>query len=158
MKKFFTLMLCFILVSTNISFANTNNIAVSTNISYNSKNDITSAIKDIEIVNNSTKIMIKKIVGDDPLETEELRKDIAFAESILAEQSSKLSALYSGESDFELRRTYSTLLYTISLYELSLSSMLVYVNDTNKLDYFIDAITSYSAGEASLETLKSKHL
>ncbi|WP_018590416.1 hypothetical protein [Terrisporobacter glycolicus] len=158
MKKFFTLMLCFILVSTNISFANTNNIAVSTNISYNSKNDITSAIKDIEIVNNSTKIMIKKIVGDDPLETEELRKDIAFAESILAEQSSKLSALYSGESDFELRRTYSTLLYTISLYELSLSSMLVYVNDTNKLDYFIDAITSYSAGETSLETLKSKHL
>ncbi|MEW9079855.1 hypothetical protein [Terrisporobacter glycolicus] len=158
MKKFFTLMLCFILVSTNISFANTNNIAVSTNISSASKTDIQNAIKDIEMVNNSTKIMIRKIVGDDPLETEELRKDIAFAESILAEQSNRISTLYSRESNFELRRTYSSLLYTITLYELSLSSMLVYVNDTNKLDYFIDAITSYSSGEDSLEDLKSKHL
>ncbi|UEL48110.1 hypothetical protein [Terrisporobacter hibernicus] len=157
MKKLFTLMLCFILVSTNISFANANNITVSTNISSANTNNITNAIKDIEMVNNSTKIMIKEIVGDKPLETEELRKDIAFAESILSEQSNKLSALYSRESDFELRRTYSTLLYTIALYELSLSSMLVYVNDTNKLDYFIDAITSYSAGENSLEIIKSKN-
>lgn len=38
--------LCFILVSTNISSTNGNNI--------------THAIKDIEMINNSTKIMIKK--------------------------------------------------------------------------------------------------
>lgn len=157
MKKLFTLTLCFILVSTNISFANTNNITVSTNISYASKNDITNAIKDIEMVNNSTKIMIKKIVGDEPLDTEELKKDIAFAESILGEQARKISTLYSKESDFELRRTYSTILFAISLYQLSLSSMLVYVNDTNKVEYFIDTCTSYSAGENSLEILKSKN-
>ena len=157
MKKFFTLMLCFILVSTNISFANTNNITVSTNISYASKNDITNAIKDIEMVNNSTKIMIKKIVGDEALDTEEIKKDIAFAESILGEQSNKISTLFLKESDFQLRRTYSTILFAISLYQLSLSSMLVYVNDTNKVEYFIDTCTSYSAGENSLEILKSKN-
>lgn len=155
MKKFFTLMLCFILVSTNISFANTNNITVSTNISYASKNDITNAIKDIEMVNNSTKIMIKKIVGDEPLDTEELKKDIAFAESILGEQARKISTLFLKESDFQIRRTYSSILFTISLYQISLSSLLVYVNDTNKVEYFIDTCTSYSAGENSLEILKS---
>ena len=157
MKKLLMLTLCFILVSTNTSFANTNNIAVSTNISSASKTDIQNAIKDIEIVSNSTNIMIKKIVGDDSLDTEKLRKDIAFAETILGEQASKMSTLYSKESDFELRRTYSTILYTVSIYQLSLSSMLVYVNDTNKVDYFVDTCTSYSAGENSLNALKSKN-
>ncbi|KHS56188.1 MULTISPECIES: hypothetical protein [Terrisporobacter] len=157
MKKLFTLALCLILVSTNISFADTNNISVSTNISSASKADIQNAIKDIEMVNNSINIMIKKIVGDDPLETEELKKDIAFAETILGSQSSKISTLYSKESDFELRRTYSNILYTLSLYQLSLSSMLVYVNDTNKVDYFVDTCTSYSIGESSLKTLKSSN-
>lgn len=157
MKKLFTLALCLISVSTNISFADTNNISVSTNISSASKADIQNAIKDIEMVNNSINIMIKKIVGDDPLETEELKKDIAFAETILGSQSSKISTLYSKESDFELRRTYSNILYTLSLYQLSLSSMLVYVNDTNKVDYFVDTCTSYSIGESSLKTLKSSN-
>lgn len=157
MKKLFTLALCFILFSTNISFANTNNIAVSTNISSASKTDIQNAIKDIEMVNSSTNIMIKKIVGDDPLDTEELRKDITFAETILGAQASKISTLYSKESDFELRRTYSTILYAVSLYQLTLSSMLVYVNDTNKVDYFVDTCASYSAGETALESLKSNN-
>ena len=157
MKKLFTLALCLILVSTNISFADTNNISVSTNISSARKADIQNAIKDIEMVNNSINIMIKKIVGDDPLETEELKKDIAFAETILGSQSSKISTLYYKESDFELRRTYSNILYTLSLYQLSLSSMLVYVNDTNKVDYFVDTCTSYSIGESSLKTLKSSN-
>ena len=158
MKKLFALTLCFILVSTNISFANTNNITVSTNISSANTNNIANAIKDIEIANNSTKTIIRKIVGDDTLDTEELKKDIAFAESILGEQAGKIASLYSKESDFELRRTYSTLLYTISLYQLSLSSLLVYVNDIKKVDYFIDAITSYSSGVDSLEALKIKYL
>lgn len=157
MKKLFTLALCLILVSTNISFADTNNISVSTNISSSSKTDIKNAIKDIEMVNNSTKIMIRKIAGDDPLDTEELRKDITFAETILEAQASKTSTLYSKESNFELRRAYSTILYTISLYQLTLSSMLVYVNDTNKVDYFVDTCTSYSSGEDSLKTLKSNN-
>lgn len=157
MKKLFTLALCLILVSTNISFADTNNISVSTNISSASKTDIQNAIKDIEMVNNSINIMIKKIVGDDPLDTEELRKDIDFAETILGSQSSKISTLCSKESDFELRRTYSTILYTLSIYQLSLSSMLVYVNDNNKVDCFVDTCTSYSIGESSLKTLKSSN-
>lgn len=155
MKKLFTLTLCFILIFTNISFANTNNITVSTNISSANTNNIANAIKDIEMVNNSTKIIIKKIVGDDTLDTEEVRKDIAFAESILGEQSSKISTLFLKESDFQIRRTYSSILFTISLYQISLSSLLVYVNDTNKVEYFIDTCTSYSAGENSLEILKS---
>lgn len=157
MKKLFTLTLCFILICTNISFANPNNITISTNISSASKTNIKNAIKDIEMVNNSTKIMIRKIAGDDPLDAEELRKDIAFAETILGAQASKTSTLYSKESNFELRRTYSTILYSISLYQLTLSSMLVYVNDTNKVDYFVDTCTSYSAGESSLKNLKSNN-
>lgn len=69
MKRIFTLTLCFLLLFTNISFAN--------------RNDITEAIKDIELVNNRMDIMIKKITGDDPLDTEEFKKDIKFCESIL---------------------------------------------------------------------------
>lgn len=158
MKKFFILILCFILVSTNISFANTNNTTVSTTVSSADMSAIRNAIKDIEMVNNSTKILIKKIVGDDPLNTEEIIKDITFAQSILGEQTKKISNLYYRESDFELRKTYATILFTIILYELSLSSMTMYVNNTNKIDYFIDTCTSYSAGENSLKTLKLKHL
>ncbi|WP_434794604.1 hypothetical protein TPDSL_16790 [Terrisporobacter petrolearius] len=158
MKKFFILILCFILVSTNISFANTNNTTVSTTVSSADMSAIRNAIKDIEMVNNSTKILIKKIVGDDPLNTEEIIKDITFAQSILGEQTKKISNLYYRESDFQLRKTYATILFTIILYELSLSSMTMYVNNTNNIDYFIDACTSYSAGENSLKTLKLKHL
>lgn len=158
MKKFFILILCFILVSTNISFANTNNTTVSTTVSSADTSAIRNSIKDIEMVNNSTKILIKKIVGDDPLNTEEIIKDITFAQSILGEQTKKISNLYYRESDFELRKTYATILFTIILYELSLSSMTMYVNNTNNVDYFIDTCTSYSAGENSLKTLKLKHL
>jgi len=157
-KKFFILILCFILVSTNISFANTNNTTVSTTVSSADTSAIRNSIKDIEMVNNSTKILIKKIVGDDPLNTEEIIKDITFAQSILGEQTKKISNLYYRESDFELRKTYATILFTIILYELSLSSMTMYVNNTNNVDYFIDTCTSYSAGENSLKTLKLKHL
>lgn len=143
MKKFFTFALCFILVSTNISFANNNHI--------------TNSIKDIEIVNNRTNIMIKKIISDDSFETSELKKDIDFCECMLAEQSNKISTLYSKESDLELRKAYSSILYTITLYELSLNSMLVYVNNTNKINYFIDTCSSYSVGENSLKNIKSRY-
>ncbi|MEW9080839.1 hypothetical protein [Terrisporobacter glycolicus] len=158
MKKYFTLALCFILVSTNISFANTNNTTVSTNISSAKTNNITDAIRDIEMVNSSTKIIIRKIVGDEPLEAETLRKDIAFSQSILEQQSKKASTLYSRESDFELRETYASILFTIILYELTLSNILTYINDHSKVDYFIHACKSYLDAENSLKNLKIKYL
>lgn len=143
MKRIFTLTLCFLLLFTNISFAN--------------RNDITEAIKDIELVNNRMDIMIKKITGDDPLDTEEFKKDIKFYESILGERLKKVADLYSSESNLEIRRTYSAVLYTASLYELSLSSMLVYVTDDSKTNYFIDTCSTYQQGITSLNHLKSKY-
>ena len=97
----------------------------------------------MELVDNNMSIMIKQIVGDEPLNTDNLNKDIKFLESILGERSKNITSLYATESSTELKRTYSTLLNTISLYELSLNSIKAYINDNSKVDYFIEACTTY---------------
>lgn len=143
MKKLLGLTLCFVLIFTNISFAD--------------KNNITEAVKNIDMVNNRMEIMIKKVTGDDPLNIDELKKDIKFCESILGETSKKVSTLYSNELDIEMKRTYSVLLYTASLYELSLVSMLVYISDDSKTNYFIDTCSTYQQGNISLGSIKVKY-
>ncbi|WP_042272201.1 hypothetical protein [Faecalimicrobium dakarense] len=141
MKKFLVLTLSFFLIFTNISFAE--------------QKDITKTIKDVTMVNDRISIMIKKITGDDPLDIDDFKKEIKFCESILGENSKKMTSLYSNESDIELKRSYSSLLYIMSLYELSLSSMVVYINDDSKTDYFIDTCSSYSGANIALKTITS---
>lgn len=143
MKKFLTLTLCFILLFTNTSYCQSNNVKT--------------AIQDLDTVNNRVTIMIKEITGDEPLNIDELTKDIKFCESILASSSKQISNLYPLESNLELKRTYSTILYTISLYGLSLNSMLVYINDDSKTNYFIDTCYSFKQGTISLDYLKSQN-
>lgn len=141
MKRVFILTLSFFMIFTNISFA--------------SQNDIIKSIDDVTIVNDRIDIMIKNITGDDPLNMDSFKKEIKFCESILGENSKKMTSLYSSESDIELKRSYSSLLYIMSLYELSLSSMVVYINDDGKTDYFIDTCSSYRNANIALQTIKS---
>ncbi|MGX4598991.1 hypothetical protein [Faecalimicrobium sp. JNUCC 81] len=141
MKKLLALTVSFFLIFTNISFAE--------------KNDIIKSIKDITMVNDRISIMIKTITGDDPLDIDDFKKEIKFCETILGENSKKMTSLYSSETDIELKRSYSLMLYIISLYELSLSSMVVYINDDNKTDYFIDTCSSYSNATIALKNIKS---
>lgn len=143
MKKFLILTLCFILLFTNISYSQPSNVKT--------------AIQDLDTVNNRVNLMIKEITGDEPLNINELTKDIKFCESILASNSKQISNAYSTETNIQLRRTYSTILYVIALYELSLSSMLVYINDDSKTNYFIDTCAVFKQGNISLHELKSEN-
>ena len=143
MTKFLTLTLCFILLFTNISYGQPNNVKT--------------AIQDLDTVNNRVNLMIKVITGDEPLNINELTKDIKFCESILASNSKQISNAYSTETNIQLRRTYSTILYVTALYELSLSSMLVYINDDSKTSYFIDTCAVFKQGNMSLHELKSEN-
>lgn len=143
MKKILALTLCFLLLFTNTSYGQPNNIKT--------------AIQDLDTVNNRVNLMIKEITGDEPLNINELTKDIKFCESILASNSKQISNAYSTETDIQLRRTYSTILYTISLYQLSLSSMLVYINDDGKTSYFIDTCANFRQGTISLDYLKTQN-
>lgn len=143
MKKILALTLCFSLLFTNTSYGQPSNIKT--------------AIHDLDTVNNRVNIMIKEITGDEPLNVNELTKDIKFCESILAANSKQISNAYSTETDIQLRRTYSTILYNISLYQLSLSSMLVYINDDSKTSYFIDTCANFRQGTISLDYLKTQN-
>ncbi|MDU4861077.1 MAG: hypothetical protein E6356_07640 [Terrisporobacter othiniensis] len=143
MKKILALTLCFLLLFTNTSYGQPSNIKT--------------AIHDLDTVNNRVNIMIKEITGDEPLNVNELTKDIKFCESILAANSKQISNAYSTETDIQLRRTYSTILYNISLYQLSLSSMLVYINDDSKTSYFIDTCANFRQGTISLDYLKTQN-
>lgn len=143
MKKIFALTLCALLFFTNISFANTISL--------------TDSIKDIEMVNDRMYIIIKQITGDQPLDVNELNRDIKFCESILSTRAKKISDTYSNKSSLEVGRTCSALLYTISLYELSLTSITMYINDDSKANHFIEACATYQQANFSLQNLKLKH-
>ncbi|UPA32062.1 hypothetical protein L0P85_07980 [Terrisporobacter glycolicus] len=143
MKKILALTLCFLLLFTNTSYGQPNNIKT--------------AIQDLDTVNNRVNLMIKEITGDEPLNINELTKDIKFCESILASNSKQISNSYSAETDIQLRRTYSTILYTIALYELSLNNMLVYINDDSKTSFFIDTCAVFKQGTISLHELISEN-
>lgn len=141
MKKTLVLTLSFLLIFTNISFADTNMV--------------TKSIKDLEMVNNNIDIMIKSILSNDAIDKEDIFKQVAFNESILAGNSNTFSNLYAKEKDFKLKRSYSSILYINSLYELALSSLLIYLNDENNLDAFLDSSASLVNGNALLLQLKS---
>lgn len=143
MKKILTLTLCFMLLFTNTSYCQPTNVKT--------------AIQDLDTVNNRVHLMIKEITGDNPLNIDELTKDIKFCESILASNSKHISNDYSTETDIQLRRTYSTILYTIALYELSLSNMLVYINNDSKTNFFIDTCAVFKQGTISLHGLESEN-
>lgn len=141
MKKLLILTLSFFLIFANISFA--------------SEKDIIKSIDDVTMVNDRIAIMIKSITDDNPLNIDDLKKEIKFCGSILGENSKKMTSLYSSESDIELKRSYSSMLYIMSLYELSLSSMVVYINDNSKTHYLIDTCSSYRNANIALKTIKS---
>lgn len=143
MKKVFVSTICFLLIFTNVSFANTISL--------------TDSIKDIEMVNDRIYIIIKQITGDKPLDVNELNRDIKFCESILSTRAKKISDTYSNKSSLEVGRTCSALLYTISLYELSLTSITMYINDDSKANHFIEACATYQQGKYSLTNLKLKN-
>ena len=141
MKKLISLTLCLILLFTNTSFGQTNNIS--------------DAIKDLEMVEKKINIMIDEISGDEPLDMTQFMKDIKFCESILASCSKQISKDYSNEPDIELKAAYSSLLYVSSLYALSLSSMIVYINNETKSNYFVELCATYKDGTLALNAIKS---
>lgn len=143
MKKVFISTICFLLIFTNVSFANTISL--------------TDSIKDIEMVNDRIYIIIKQITGDDSIDLNELNGDIRFCESILSTRAKKISDAYSNKSSVEIGRTCSSLLYVISLYELSLTSITMYIHDDSKANHFIEACSSYQQANFSLQNLKLKH-
>lgn len=141
MKKLISLTLCFMLLFTSISYGQTNNIS--------------SSIKDLEMVRNEINLMIKEISGDEPLDMSKFKEDVKYCESILASLSKKISKDYSNESDIELKAAYSSLLYVSSLYALSLNSIIAYIHNNTKSHYFIDICTTYREGTLALDAIKS---
>ncbi|WP_042276493.1 hypothetical protein [Faecalimicrobium dakarense] len=141
MKKILVSTLCLLLLFTNISFANSNLVEKS--------------IKDLDMVNNNINILFKSILSKENLNKDDIFKQVAFNDSILAENSDKVITAYSKENNLALKRTYSSIIYVNSLYQLSLSSLLVYLNDTNQLDYFLDASASSVTANTLLLQLKA---
>lgn len=140
MKKLISLTLCFLLFFTNISYAQTTNISTS--------------IKDLEIVRDKISLMVKEISGDKHIDISKFKEEVMCCESILATRANQLSKDYSNESNIELKAAYSSLLYVSSLYALSLNSIMVYMHNNSKSQYFIDICTTYRDGTLTLDEIK----
>ena len=141
MKKAFILALCFILTFTNISFVNAD--------------EISDSIKNIDEANNRIHIIIKNFVSEEEIDAENIKKEIKFSESILAQEAKKISELYSSESDLEMRKSISSLLHIIALYDLSLKSITVYHDDNSKTEYFIEGCSAFQQGNIALNNVKT---
>lgn len=141
MKKLLVSIFCFLLLFTNISFANPSLVEKS--------------VKDLDMVNNNINVLFKSILSKESLSKDDIFKQVAFNDSILIENSNKIITAYSKENNLHIRRTYSSIMYISSLYQLSLSSLLVYLADTNQLDYFLDASASAVSANTLLLQLKS---
>lgn len=141
MKKAFILALCFILTFTNISFANAD--------------EISDSIKNIDEANNRIHIIIKNFVSEEEIDAENIKKEIKFSESILAQEAKRISELYSSESDLEMRKSISSLLHIIALYDLSLKSITVYHDDNSKTEYFIEGCSAFQQGNIALNNVKT---
>ena len=140
MKKAFILALCFILTFTNISFVNAD--------------EISDSIKNIDEANNRIHIIIKNFVSEEEIDAENIKKEIKFSESILAQEAKRISELYSSESDLEMRKSISSLLHIIALYDLSLKSITVYHDDNSKTEYFIEGCSAFQQGNIALNNVK----
>ena len=141
MKKAFILALCFILTFTNISFVNAD--------------EISDSIKNIDEANNRIHIIIKNFVSEEEIDAENIKKEIKFSESILAQEAKRISELYSSESDLEMRKSISSLLHIIALYDLSLKSITVYHDDNSKTEYFIEGCSAFQKGNIALNNVKT---
>lgn len=141
MKKAFILALCFILTFTNISFVNAD--------------EISDSIKNIDETNNRIHIIIKNFVSEEEIDAENIKKEIKFSESILAQEAKRISELYSSESDLEMRKSISSLLHIIALYDLSLKSITVYHDDNSKTEYFIEGCSAFQQGNIALNNVKT---
>lgn len=141
MKKAFILALCFILTFTNISFVNAD--------------EISDSIKNIDEANNRIHIIIKNFVSEEEIDAENIKKEIKFSESILAQEAKRISELYSSESDLEMRKSISSLLHIIALYDLSLKSITVYHDDNSKTEYFIEGCSAFQQGNIALNNVKT---
>lgn len=141
MKKAFILALCFILTFTNISFVNAD--------------EISDSIKNIDEANNRIHIIIKNFVSEEEIDAENIKKEIKFSESILAQEAKRISELYSSESDLEMRKSISSLLHIIALYDLSLKSITVYHDDNSKTEYFIEGCSAFQQGNIALNNIKT---
>ena len=141
MKKAFILALCFILTFTNISFVNAD--------------EISDSIKNIDEANNRIHIIIKNFVSEEEIDAENIKKEIKFSESILAQEAKRISELYSSESDLEMRKSISSLLHVIALYDLSLKSITVYHDDNSKTEYFIEGCSAFQQGNIALNNVKT---
>ena len=141
MKKAFILALCFILTFTNISFVNAD--------------EISDSIKNIDEANNRINIIIKNFVSEEEIDAENIKKEIKFSESILAQEAKRISELYSSESDLEMRKSISSLLHIIALYDLSLKSITVYHDDNSKTEYFIEGCSAFQQGSIALNNVKT---
>ena len=141
MKKAFILALCFILTFTNISFVNAD--------------EISDSIKNIDEANNRINIIIKNFVSEEEIDAENIKKEIKFSESILAQEAKRISELYSSESDLEMRKSISSLLHIIALYDLSLKSITVYHDDNSKTEYFIEGCSAFQQGNIALNNVKT---
>ena len=141
MKKAFILALCFILTFTNISFVNAD--------------EISDSIKNIDEANNRIHIIIKNFVSEEEIDAENIKKEIKFSESILAQEAKRISELYSSESDLEMRKSISSLLHIIALYDLSLKSITVYHDDNSKTEYFIEGCSAFQQGSIALNNVKT---
>ncbi|WP_343348664.1 hypothetical protein [Terrisporobacter petrolearius] len=140
MKKLISLTLCFLLFFSNISYGQTNNVSTS--------------IRDLEMAGDKISLMIKEISGDKRIDIPKFKEEVKCCESILATRSNQLSKDYSNESDIELKAAYSSLLYVSSLYALSLNSIIVYIHNNSKSNYFIDICTTYRDGTLALDEIK----
>ncbi|MGX4601182.1 hypothetical protein [Faecalimicrobium sp. JNUCC 81] len=141
MKKLLVSTLCFLLLFTNISFANPVLVEKS--------------VKDLDMVNNNMNVLFKTILSKENLSKDDIFKQVAFNDSILSENSNKIITAYSKENNLHIKRTYSSIMYISSLYQLGLSSLLVYLDDTSQLDYFLDASASAVSANTLLLQLKS---
>lgn len=143
MKKFVTLLLCFMLLFTSSSYAQ--------------PNIISDTLNDMQTVDRRINIIIKSIIGDDPINVEEVEKEVRYVESILGQRSRQLENVRTSETNLQTRRSYTSLLYGITSYELTLDSILLYVNNQNQSDYFIEACSAYQHGSYVLNNISSRN-
>lgn len=142
MKKVIAIILCSILISTNISFA-----APSPTV----KN----SLGDLSRVENDISIVLKSVLNS-KYDADSLKKTLKFDGSILSNvYTLAVNDLSTTNLTSLEKRELITLIYTTSLFGLAINGLVLYLDDPQaNQSFYFDAISEYKLGRVSLRALK----
>ncbi|RDY25634.1 hypothetical protein CHL78_017205 [Romboutsia weinsteinii] len=140
MKKLIATTMSFFIIFTTISFASPNEV-------------VSSSINDLTRIGNDIDIILKKIILDDKVSEEEIKKMVNFDRTLIDEILINIGREYKNTDDLKIKRNYNGITTIASIYGASLNAILIQIQNKSDITYLYNAISEYSAGKTSLDEL-----